>query len=147
MTVAQLKRAVAALRREGSEIIATDLEKLPPTKREIELLHDGDEVDELRQLAEAACAAALGRSHPSVKPRAVAVSFISHGRSEDAMGIIRAFGLERHVEEIRFVEEDVAVVVISGEALQCSASETLQTALEAALNREVRLSASPLDLP
>lgn len=141
LSTGQLRRAVAALREEGLEIIATELEKLPPTNREVELLCDGDEIDELRQRAESACAAALASSNRTVKPRVLAVSFISRGSYEDASGIVRAFRLESHVDEIRFVADDVAVLVVSGEALRSSLLGKLHTALEAALNREVRISA------
>ncbi len=140
LTVAQLERAVATLRGDGLEVIAMDLDKVPPAKREIELLHDGEESDELAAIAEQACAAAVASFHPTVQPRALAVSFVSSGSYEDALGIIRAFGLEPHVEELRFVDEDVALLVVSREALAGNLFGKLQTALESALNREVQLS-------
>jgi hypothetical protein len=136
LDVDELERAVSVLRDAGSEVIAGDFDKLPPRKREIELLHDGNDVDELRRIAESACATAVGRK---VAPRVVAVSFMSTGTEEDALGIVRAFGLEPHLEELRLVDEDVAVVVLEGTALQRGVSAKLQTALECALNREVEL--------
>ena len=131
--VAELERAVAALRAEGHEVIADDLEKLPPRRREIELLHDGDDVAELAALAEEACAAA------GIGARVVAVSFMSSGTEEDALGVVRAFGLEPQVEEIRLVDEDVAVLVLANGTPERAVSAKLQTALECALNREVEL--------
>jgi hypothetical protein len=139
LRVADLERALTALRADGFEVIAGDLDKLPPTRREIELLHDGDDVGELMLIAESACAAALAPSATAVPPRALAVSFISHGSYEDAIGIIRAFGLEPEVEELRFDDEDVAVLIVPPAALQRDLFGKLQTALEAALNREVHV--------
>ena len=137
--VAQLESAVSALRDAGHEVIAADLDKLPPRRREIELLHPGEDADELRRLAVAACQEALAGLEPRVEPRAVAVTFMSSGSYEDALGIVRAFGLEPQLEELRLVNEDVAVLVLAHGTLRRAVSAKLQTALEAALNREVEL--------
>ena len=61
------------------------------------------------------------------------------GTLEDAVGIVRAFGLEPELEEIELVDEDTAVVVLADGTLQRAVSVKLQTALECALNREVLL--------
>jgi hypothetical protein len=137
LTVAQIEHAVAELRADGWELIASDLESYPPTEREIELIREGDDAAELRARAEAACAAALAHFSPPAAPHAVAVTFISSGSHEDAAGIVRAFGLERVIEEVRFVDDDVAVLVLGGENGGPPAIGKLQTALECALNREI----------
>jgi hypothetical protein len=128
--VEQLERAVEALRDAGHEVLAGDLDRLPPGRREVELLLDGDDPDELRQRAEAALAPGA---------QVVAVSFMSSGTYEDALGIVRAFGLEPELEEIELVDEDTAVVVLADGTLRRAVSVKLQTALECALNREVLL--------
>lgn len=133
LNLAEVERGVAALRHAGFEVVATDLDKLPPTVREVEVLHYGDDAESLRQLVERACAEAV-----SVTPRAFAVSFISAGTREDALGIIRGFGLEPQLRELRFEGDELAVLVLDGAALRRPRAAKLQTALEAALNREVR---------
>lgn len=135
LEVAQLERAVEALRDAGYEVFGGELGRLPPGRREIELLLDGDDVDELRRRGEQACAEALEQA----QPRVVAVSFMSSGTYEDALGIVCAFGLEPQLEEIELVDEDTAVVVLADGALRRAVSTKLQTALECALNREVLL--------
>jgi hypothetical protein len=141
LSAAQLDGAVAALRRAGFEVIATELERLPPTRREVEVLCSGDDIAALRQWAQTSCAAALAASAVFVRPRVVAASFISRGSREDALGIVEALGSGLDVEEIEFVGDDIAVLVLAdGDAVP----ERLQTALESALNREVRLSLPPV---
>ena len=139
LTVAQIEHGLAALRADGLELIATDLESFPPTGRQIELIHDGDDAAELRSLAETLCAGALAEFSPPVPPQAIAVSFISSGSHEDALGIVRGFGLECEIEEVTFVDDDVAVLVLGPTELRRSTIAKLQTVLEAALNREVRV--------
>jgi hypothetical protein len=132
--VEQLERAVEALRDAGHVVLAGDLDRLPPGRREVELLLDGDDAEELRREGETALAQAIGPG-----PRVVAVSFMSSGTVEDALGIVRAFGLEPELEEIELVDEDTAVVVLADGTLRRAVSVKLQTALECALNREVLL--------
>jgi AcrR family transcriptional regulator len=139
LTVGQLERARAALQGAGFDVIATDLERFPPTERQIELLQEGDDPDELRHLAEAACASAVAAFAPRQPPRATSVSFMSSGSYEDALAIVRAFGLDGEIEELTFVDDDVAVLVLAREAPRRGALAKVQTALECALNREIQL--------
>ena len=139
LTVAQIEHGLAMLRAGGFEVIATDLESFPPTERQIELIHDGDDAAELRSLAETACAGALAEFAPAVPPHTVAVSFISSGSHEDALGIVRGFGLEDEIEDVAFVDDDVAVLVLGHAELRRFTIAKLQTVLEAALNREVQV--------
>jgi hypothetical protein len=139
LSIPQLERALTALRSAGFAPIATDLARHPPTRRMIELLREGDEPDELRRLAERACAAAVAEFEPPLGPRIDAVSFISTGTVEDAVGVVRAFGLYARPEDITLVDEDAAVVVLPAAALRRITAGKLQTALECALNRDVDL--------
>ena len=139
LTLAQIGRAVDALRKDGLEVIDTDVESYPATEREIEVLLDGDSVFELREAAEKACIAASAEFEPPAQPYAVAVTFISSGSHEDALGIVRAFGLEDSIEEVELVDEHVAVVVLGGNGIRRATLGKLQTVLEAALNREVQV--------
>jgi hypothetical protein len=139
LTPDQIGSAVAALRNDGLEVIDTDLESYPATEREIEVLLDGDSVFDLREAAERACRGALAAFSPPEQAYAVAVTFISSGSHEDALGIVRGFGLEEHVDEIEFVDENLAVLVLAGNGIRRSTLAKLQTVLEAALNREVEI--------
>jgi hypothetical protein len=145
LSTAQLRAAVAALRDDGHEVRAGDLERLPRRGREIELLGTGDDAGELRRWAEDVGLRALAALDLPALPRAVAVSFMSTGTHEDAVGIVRAFGMEDDVDEIRLVDEDRAVLVLAPDALQRPACGKLQTVLEAALNREVTLTERTTD--
>jgi hypothetical protein len=141
LTLDELARGVGVLRGAGYEVIDTDLESYPATEREIEVLLDGDAVSELRGEAERACVEALAGFAPPERPCAVAVTFISSGSHEDALGIVRGFGLEDQIEEVEFVDENVAVLVLAGNGngVRRSTLAKLQTVLEAALNREVEI--------
>jgi hypothetical protein len=139
LTLAQIGRAVGALREDGLEVIDTDLESYPAKGREIELLLDGGSVLDLKADAESACRAALAEFDPPADACAVAVTFVSSGSREDALGIVRAFGLEDSIEEIEFVDEHTAVLVLGGDGIRRAALGKLQTVLEAALNREIQV--------
>jgi len=139
LTLAEIGRAVTALREDGLEVIDTDLESYPLREREIEVLLDGDSVFELREAAQHACVAAVAEFGPPAQPSAVAVTFVSSGSHEDALGIVRAFGLEEDVEDVEFVDEHVAVLVLSGNGIRRATLGKLITVLEAALNREVQV--------
>jgi hypothetical protein len=69
----------------------------------------------------------------------VGVSFISTGTVEDAVGVLGTFGIDVAPESIRFEGEDSAEIDLPPGALAHTARGKLQTALECALNREIRL--------
>ncbi len=131
----RLSRAVEALRTAGIEVLAPDFSRVPPHAREIELLVEGDEPAELRSWAEARCAEVLGGPGPQAR----AATFLSRGTDEDALGVVRAFGISAELD--RFWEEDgeVAVFTIIRDDAAHVAESRLLTALEAALNCEVRI--------
>jgi hypothetical protein len=141
----RLSRAVQALRTGGTEVLAPDFSRVPPHAREIELLVEGDDPVTLRSWAEARCsealgAEALGAGVPGAPgPQAGAATFLSRGTDEDALGVVGAFGISAELD--RFWEEDgeIAVFTITREAASHVAESRLRTALEAALNCEVRI--------
>jgi AcrR family transcriptional regulator len=138
LTPIEVERAVATLESDGFRVIASDLESFPPGERHVELIREGDDANELRQLAEAACASAVAEFAPPRAPRATGVSFMSSGSYEDAVAIVRAFGLGGQIEELSFVDDDVAVLVLARDARARTLGK-VQTALECALNREVQV--------
>jgi hypothetical protein len=140
LTDDRLSRAVEALRTGGTEVLAPDFSRVPPHAREIELLIEGDDPAVLRSWAEALCAEALGAEVLGAPgPRAGAATFLSRGTDEDALGVVRAFGISAELDRFWDEDEEVAVFTITREDASHVAESRLLTALEAALNCEVRI--------
>jgi hypothetical protein len=135
LAASRLGAAVTALRAGGIEVIAPDFSRVPAHAREIELLVDGDDAPALRAWAEARCAEALGA------PGAVAgaATFLSRGTDEDALGVVRAFGIGAALDRFWEDDEEIAVFTLSRADAARVAESRLHTALEAALNCEVRI--------
>jgi hypothetical protein len=108
---------------------------LPSRAREIELLVEGDDPAGLRAWAEARCAEALG----APGPRAGAATFLSRGTDEDALGVVHAFGIRAGLEHFWEDDEEIAVFTSTRADAAHVAESRLRTALEAALNCEVRI--------
>lgn len=132
----RLTGAVEELRKSGLEVLAPVFDTLPPDAREIELLLDGDDVSALSAWAEERCAAALG----APGPKAGAATFLSRGTDEDALGVVRGFGIDADVERLWENDEEIVAVTISRADSRRVPESRLHTALEAALNCEVRIS-------
>lgn len=151
----RLSRAVGMLRTDGIEVLAPDFGRVPPHAREIELLVEGDDPMALRAWAETRCAEALGseargsealgseargsEARGAPGPRAGAATFLSRGTDEDALGVVRAFGISAELDRFWEEDEEVAVFTITREDASHVAESRLLTALEAALNCEVRI--------
>lgn len=133
--VGDLERAVEELRSRGIEVLAPALAKLPPAAREIELIVPGDDAATLMNWAEVACTTALG----AAGPRAGRPTFISRGTDEDALGVVSAFGISADLERRYEGDDEVAVFTISRADAGHVGESRLHTALEAALNCEVRI--------
>lgn len=131
----RLGRAVDALRAGGIEVLAPDFGRVPAHAREIELLVEGEDPGTLRTWAEATCAEALG----APGPRAGAATFLSRGTDEDALGVVRAFGIRAELDRFWADDEEIAVFTITHADAAHVAESRLRTALEAALNCEVRI--------
>jgi hypothetical protein len=154
----RLSRAVEALRAGGTEVLAPDFSRVPPHAREIELLVEGDDPVTLRSWAEARCATALGAEALGAPgfgapgfgppgPRAGAATFLSRGTDEDALGVVGAFGISAELDRFWEEDEEIAVFTITREAAAHVAESRLHTALEAALNCEVRIIVGELSRP
>lgn len=126
---------VKALRTSGIEVLAPDFGRVPPHAREIELLVEGDDPAALRAWAEARCAEVLG----ALGPRAGTATFLSRGTDEDALGVVRAFGISAELERLWEDEQEVAVFTITRADASRVVESRLRTALEAALNCEARI--------
>ena len=141
LAAGRLDQAVAALRAAGLEVIAPNFGQIPAHAREIELLLDGDDAPALRAWAQARCAEALGELDqlPSQGPVAGAATFLSRGTDDDALGVVRAFGISAELDRFGEGEDEVAVFTLTTADAARVAESRLHTALEAALNCEVRI--------
>jgi hypothetical protein len=111
---------------------------LPGGDREVAFVIEGDDRDQLTEVALAAARRVFGdAARPGV------ATFLSRGTDADARGVAAAFGV--HAEVIRIDDEDgeVVLVHVSASDLQRVPEGKLHTALEAALNAEVRIVRAP----
>jgi hypothetical protein len=134
LTDDQLRAGVDALTARGFELTGTRLEKAPPRRRELEFMLTGEAADALRDQAVAACAHAFGAT-----PVPGTVTYISRGTDEDAMGVVAAFGATAELTRLDEDGEEVAVFTLRRADMAHVAESRLHTALEAALNCEVRI--------
>jgi hypothetical protein len=108
---------------------------MPPPRREVELLIDGDEPDELRGIAIGLCAKAFGTT-----PVPGVLTFISRGTDDDAHGVLAGFGLTGDIERVPDDDGwDVVHVTLRRADLERVPESRVHTALEASLNCEVHI--------
>lgn len=131
----RLAAVVAELRGDGLEVIAPDFGQFPAHAREIELLLPGDDTAALSSWAQDRCAEALGAPGPV----AGAATFLSRGTDEDVLGVVGAFGLTATVERAWINDQEIVTVTIARADARRAPESRLHTALEAALNAEVRI--------
>jgi hypothetical protein len=126
------------LREEALEVVASPAAALPERRREVELILDDSQLVERDEYVRL-CSRAFG-----LPATAGVVTFISRGTDDDARGVLAGFGLDVPVVE-RFSEDDdeVVRVVLTREQSMRVPEGRLHTALEAALNCEVRIVVDP----
>jgi hypothetical protein len=101
-----------------------------PGDRELTLTFDSASRDAARAQAVLACEQAFGTT-----PSTGVVTFVSRGTDEDALGVVEAFGLRARLERV----EEVAVFTLPAADRRRVPEGRLHTALEAALNCEIRI--------
>jgi hypothetical protein len=123
----------------GFDVVASPAEHLPERGREVELIVEGLDRDDVEAVGGhvAACSAAFG-----LPARAGVVTYISRGTDADAEGVLAAFGVAgkvvRHLGSADGSDEVVSVTLTRADLRRVPESR-LHTALEAALNCEVRI--------
>ncbi len=133
----ELQNGLAALADMGYELLPQS-----PTpagaNHEVAFVLDGDDRAALSEVALTAARQAFG---DVVQPGIV--TFMSRGTDDDARGVAAALGLE--VEVSRRIEPggEVVIVHVSHTDLARVSEGRLHTALEAALNAEVRITTAP----
>ena len=120
------------LRACGLEIIATDPKRLAPARREIELVLEEAELREGTAEILTECRAAFG-----IDPEPGVVTFISRGTDDDARGVLRRFGVDGDVRRGWSDGEEIVEIVLRD--VRAVPEGRLRTAMEAALNLEVRI--------
>lgn len=137
---ARLSAAVDELRKSGLEVLAPDFREVPADAREIELLLPGDDTAALSAWAEGRCAEALtSAGAPGAAPKAGSATFLSRGTDEDALGVVRGFGISADIDRRWEKDEEILIATISRADSRRVPESRLHTALEAALNCEVRI--------
>ena len=123
-----IARGVSELRGGGAVVFHR------PPARGLELVVQADDADRARHDATVACVRAFGTA-----PEVSSVTFVSRGTDEDALGVVQAFGVSARLERIVEDGEEVVVVTLARADRGRVPEGRLATALEAALNREVRI--------
>jgi hypothetical protein len=126
---------LAGLAERGLRLVSDELASLPPRRRELQFLAEGDDPSALRRAASELCRSAFG-----LEPAAGTTTFLSRGSDEDALGILSAFGLAGDVSRADGADGwDVVTVRLAEADLRRVPESRIQTALEASLNCEVRI--------
>lgn len=126
---------IPAVAEAGISILDSNAAALPAHRRELHFLADVDDaVATQKSIAE------LCRDAFDTTPANGAVTYISRGRDEDALGVLAGFGLSGELVRTPGDDEwDVVTVQLAKADLARVPESRIQTALEASLNCEVRI--------
>ena len=122
----------------GASVVDADLASMPPTRRQVEVLIEGDDPDELTRTAVELCVKAFGSF--GTQPAAGVLTYVSRGTDDDAQGVLAGLGLSGDIERIAGEEGwDTIRVTLRKSDLQRVPKSRVHTALEASLNCEVQI--------
>ncbi|NKQ51573.1 hypothetical protein HFP15_01615 [Amycolatopsis sp. K13G38] len=105
-----------------------------PARRELAVTVEAEDKESAGARVAGVCEQVLG-----TVPRLRSVTFLSRGTDEDALGVIEAFGVRAGVQRLEEDGEEVAVFTLAAADQRRVPESRLHTALEAALNCEIRL--------
>lgn len=128
LAAAEIAAGIERLRAEGLAVRPRD------TGSELILTIDSPDAETARTAAATACEQAFGTA-----PRVGAITFASRGTDEDALGVIERFGVEGGVARVKENGEEIAVFTFTKADRERIPESRLRTALEAALNCEIRI--------
>jgi GTPase len=139
LTPTRLTEGMAVLRaladEVGVKVVENNLAAMPVRRRQVELLITGSDTDEVVRVGIKMCAKAFGTT-----PAAGAVTFVSRGTDDDALGVLSGFGLTADIERLAGDDGwDVVYVTLRKSDLERVPESRIHTALEASLNCEVRI--------
>ena len=122
----------------GADVVENNLAATSTSRREVQLLITGDDVDVTKNIAIDLCAKSFG-----TQPRPGVVTFVSRGTDDDARGVLSAFGLTGEIARVPGDDGFDRVYVTLREAdLERIPESRIHTALEASLNCEVHIRTS-----
>jgi hypothetical protein len=127
------QRGLERLSAAGLKVIASPLALLPKYDREIEVILLDPFPGQTGEVVNA-CASAFG-----TPAEAGAITYTSRGTDEDVVGVLAAFALKGELHREEADGFDVVTVILSRSDSQRVPESSLHTALEAALNCEVRI--------
>ncbi|WP_374159333.1 hypothetical protein ACEWX3_09975 [Mycobacterium sp. G7A2] len=139
LTADQLRAGMAELTalaaERGARVIDNDLAGLPPSRREVEILMDGNDSEALQDVAIRLCS----RAFPA-QPVLGVLTFVSHGTDDDARGVLAGFGVPGIIERTPGDDGwDILTVTLQKADLARIPESRIHTALEASTNCEVRI--------
>jgi hypothetical protein len=130
--LAELLANVGAL---GMDVVHADLASQPPRRRELQFLGRGEDTESIQ-----GSAAELCRKSFDIEPCNGTTTYLSRGTDDDAVGVLAAFGLVGDLTRTTGEEGwDVITVQLAEADLRRVPESRIQTALEASLNCEVRI--------
>ena len=119
----------------GIDVLENNIAAMPAHRREVELLIDGDDADQLKRCAVELCAKAFG-----TVPVAGVLTYLSRGTDDDAHGVLAGFGLVGEITRTPGDDGlDVVHVTLRRADLDRVPESRIHTALEASLNCEVHI--------
>jgi hypothetical protein len=142
LSPAQLREGMATLveltSARGADVVGADLPAMPASRREVEVLIAGDEVEELKRVSVELCTKAFGAL--GVRPIAGVLTFVSRGTDDDAHGVLAGLGVSGDVERVAGEQGwDIVTVTLRKSDLARVPESRVHTALEASLNCEVEI--------
>lgn len=126
-------RGVGALRAGGFSLVEYTAIAGEEPLSEVALLRDPDDPWSPEDAA-SACERSFG-----VEVTAGPVTYVSRGTDEDAESVLRRFELDGRVRRVTGAEGEIVFVTVSAGDMRRVPESRLHTALEAALNTEVRI--------
>lgn len=131
---ADFRQGLERLVSQGFELVGTEIVGDQRGGREIRILAEGYSASANAAIEEA-CLSAFG-----VPPVLGTVTFISRGTDGDARGVLARFGVEGVMERALDPSgEEIVTVTVPAESQRRVPESRLHTALEAALNCQVRI--------
>ncbi|OBB17153.1 hypothetical protein A5662_05945 [Mycobacteriaceae bacterium 1482268.1] len=142
LTAQQLTAGMTALRALAEaghvEVLDNNIAAMPAHRREVELLIDGDNAEQLKGLALELCTKAFGAFGTAPVPGVL--TYISRGTDDDAHGVLAGFGLTGDITRTPGDDGfDVVHVTLRKADLARVPESRIHTALEASLNCEVHI--------
>lgn len=129
----RFRAGVQSLRDQGWTVIAAS-DPIPEYGRDVELIIDVDVRNATAEQYVALCADAFG-----IPARPGIVTYVSRGTDDDAVGVLTRFGTRGEVERLLEDGEEIVRVRIPRIEERRVPESRLLTAMEAALNAEVRI--------